>query len=96
MMGDGSSTCGGCARLVDAAGYDGPIEVEILNPAIWDLPRAELMRTMIDRFETCVRLAALRRRRPRREPVRQHDAPLRAAGRGSRARPRGPSRAAAR
>ena len=38
--------------LVDAAGYDGPIEVEILNPAIWDLPRAELMRTVTERFES--------------------------------------------
>ena len=40
--------------MIDAAGYDGPIEVEILNPAIWDLPRAELMRTTIERFEQCV------------------------------------------
>ena len=44
MMGDGIIDLHGFRALVDAAGYDGPIEVEILNPAIWDLPRAELMR----------------------------------------------------
>ena len=54
MMGDGIIDLHAIRALVDAAGYDGPIEVEILNPAIWDLPRAELMRTVISRFETCV------------------------------------------
>ena len=54
MMGDGIIDLRRLRALVEAAGYDGPIEVEILNPAIWDLPRAELMTTMIDRFETCV------------------------------------------
>jgi sugar phosphate isomerase/epimerase len=54
MMGDGIIDLRRLRSLVDAAGYDGPIEVEILNPAIWDLPRAELMTTMIERFETCV------------------------------------------
>ena len=54
MMGDGIIELRRLRELVDAAGYDGPIEVEILNPAIWDLPREELMRTMIERFETCV------------------------------------------
>ncbi len=54
MMGDGIIDLHGFRSMIDAAGYDGPIEVEILNPAIWDLPRAELMRTTIDRFEQCV------------------------------------------
>jgi sugar phosphate isomerase/epimerase len=54
MMGDGIIDLAGIRELVDAAGYDGPIEVEILNPAIWDLPRAELMGTVIERFERCV------------------------------------------
>ena len=54
MMGDGIIDLRRLRALVDAAGYDGPIEVEILNPAIWDLPRAELMGTMIERFERCV------------------------------------------
>lgn len=54
MMGDGIIDLASIRAMVDAAGYDGPIEVEILNPAIWDLPRAELMRTVIERFERCV------------------------------------------
>jgi sugar phosphate isomerase/epimerase len=54
MMGDGIIDLAGIRALVDAAGYDGPIEVEILNPAIWDLPRAELMRTVTERFDRCV------------------------------------------
>jgi sugar phosphate isomerase/epimerase len=54
MMGDGIIDLAGFRAMIDAAGYDGPIEVEILNPAIWDLPRAELMRTTIERFEQCV------------------------------------------
>lgn len=54
MMGDGIIDLAGFSALVEAAGYYGPIEVEILNPAIWDLPRAELMRTVIDRFDRCV------------------------------------------
>jgi sugar phosphate isomerase/epimerase len=54
MMGDGIIDLARIRGLVDAAGYDGPIEVEILNPAVWDLPRAELMGTVIERFERCV------------------------------------------
>ncbi len=54
MMGDGIIDLRRLRGLVDAAGYDGPIEVEILNPAIWDLPRAELMGTVTERFERCV------------------------------------------
>ena len=52
MMGDGIIELRRLRELVDAAGYDGPIEVEILNPAIWELPREELMRTVIERFES--------------------------------------------
>jgi sugar phosphate isomerase/epimerase len=54
MMGDGIIDIAGIRERVDAAGYDGPIEVEILNPAVWELPRAELMGTVIERFERCV------------------------------------------
>ena len=38
MMGDGIIDLHGFSAMIEAAGYDGPIEVEILNPAIWDLP----------------------------------------------------------
>jgi len=54
MMGDGIIDLHGFSAMIEAAGYDGPIEVEILNPAIWDLPRAELMRLTVERFERCV------------------------------------------
>ena len=54
MMGDGIIDLQGFSAMIEAAGYHGPIEVEILNPAIWDLPRAELMRLTVERFERCV------------------------------------------
>jgi sugar phosphate isomerase/epimerase len=54
MMGDGIIDLHGFSAMIEAAGYYGPIEVEILNPAIWDLPRAELMQTTVERFERCV------------------------------------------
>ena len=54
MMGDGIIDLPAFSAMIEAAGYDGPIEVEILNPAIWDLPRAELMTTTVERFERCV------------------------------------------
>ena len=54
MMGDGIIDLHGFSAMIEAAGYVGPIEVEILNPAIWDLPREELMRTTVERFERCV------------------------------------------
>ena len=54
MMGDGIIDLPAFSARIAAAGYDGPIEVEILNPAIWDLPRAQLMRATVERFERCV------------------------------------------
>jgi sugar phosphate isomerase/epimerase len=54
MMGDGIIDLHGFSAMIEAAGYVGPIEVEILNPAIWDLPRAELMALTVERFERCV------------------------------------------
>jgi sugar phosphate isomerase/epimerase len=54
MMGDGIIDLHGFSAMIEAAGYDGPIEVEILNPAIWDLPRDELMNLTVERFERCV------------------------------------------
>ena len=54
LMGDGIIDIPALRAQVEAGGYDGPIEVEILNPAIWELPREELMRTTVERFERCV------------------------------------------
>jgi hypothetical protein len=39
---------------VDQAGYDGPIEVEIFNQAIWDSDPNPVLQKMIDRFVALV------------------------------------------
>jgi sugar phosphate isomerase/epimerase len=38
VMGDGVIDLRGLRRLVDAAGYNGPIEAEIFNPTLWSMP----------------------------------------------------------
>jgi sugar phosphate isomerase/epimerase len=53
MMGDGVIDLPRIRALVEAAGYSGPIEVEVINPALARLPTAELMTTVIERFECC-------------------------------------------
>ena len=50
MMGDGVIDLPRIRRLVDAAGYDGPIEVEVINPALAEVPTAELIATVRERF----------------------------------------------
>lgn len=50
MMGDGVIDIAEIRKAVDAAGYAGPIEVEILNQKIWDMPGDELLPLMIERF----------------------------------------------
>jgi sugar phosphate isomerase/epimerase len=51
MMGDGVIDLPRIRTLVEAAGYDGPIEVEVINPALSELPTAELLSTVRERFE---------------------------------------------
>jgi sugar phosphate isomerase/epimerase len=53
MMGDGVIDLPRIRALVEAAGYDGPIEVEVINPAMAEFATAELMSTVIERFERC-------------------------------------------
>ena len=50
MMGDGVIDLPRIRALVERAGYDGPIEVEVINPALAELPTAELMTTVRERF----------------------------------------------
>ncbi len=50
MMGDGFIELRRLRTAVDAAGYDGPIEVEIFNQAIWDAPGDEVLALMCRRF----------------------------------------------
>lgn len=50
MMGDGVIQLRRLRTAVDAAGYDGPIEVEILNQSLWDTPGDEILTLMKERY----------------------------------------------
>jgi sugar phosphate isomerase/epimerase len=52
MMGDGIIDLRRLRTLVDAAGYTGPIEVEIFNRTIWDSPGNEVLSSIIQRYLT--------------------------------------------
>ena len=54
LMGDGIIDIRALRERVEAGGYDGPIEVEVINPAVWDLPRDELLGAVRERFATSV------------------------------------------
>ena len=54
MMGDGCIDIHRIRTLVEAAGYAGFIEVEILNQAIWDQPGDEVLQRMKERYLSCV------------------------------------------
>jgi sugar phosphate isomerase/epimerase len=50
MMGDGIIDLRYLRTQVDAAGYTGPIEVEIFNRSIWDAPGHEILSLMTQRY----------------------------------------------
>jgi len=50
MMGDGAIDLPGLRRLVDQAGYEGPIEVEVINPALAEVPGDELIRRVRESY----------------------------------------------
>jgi len=50
MMGDGVIDIRPLRVAVEQAGYTGPIEVEIFNQAIWDMPGDEVLKLMCARF----------------------------------------------
>lgn len=50
MMGDGVIEIRAIRQAVEAAGYTGPIEVEIFNQAIWDTPGDAVLALMCQRF----------------------------------------------
>ena len=54
MMGDGVIDLRGLRSAVDAAGYTGPIEVEIFNRTIWDTPGDQTLALMVRRYLECV------------------------------------------
>ena len=50
MMGDGVIEIRRMRQAVEKAGYHGPIEVEIMNQAIWDQPGDETLKIMKERY----------------------------------------------
>jgi sugar phosphate isomerase/epimerase len=50
LPGDGVIDFGHIGGLVSAAGYRGPVEVEVFNPAVWALPGQEALRQVIERY----------------------------------------------
>jgi len=52
MMGDGVIDLRRIRRLIEAAGYTGPQEVEILSTDWWNRPGDEVIKTCIDRYNT--------------------------------------------
>ncbi|PZE22775.1 sugar phosphate isomerase/epimerase family protein [Paenibacillus xerothermodurans] len=50
MMGDGVIEIRRIREAVEAAGYNGPIEVEIFNRAVWDAPGDEVLALMKERY----------------------------------------------
>lgn len=54
MMGDGVIEIRRIREAVDAAGYQGSIEVEIFNQKIWDAPGDEVLDLMVERFQALV------------------------------------------
>jgi sugar phosphate isomerase/epimerase len=53
VMGDGLIELRRLREAVDATGYDGPIEVEIFNRQVWDMPADEALALVKERFLTC-------------------------------------------
>jgi sugar phosphate isomerase/epimerase len=50
LMGDGIIDLRGLRRMIEGAGYDGPIEVEVINPALAAVPPDELLADIAARF----------------------------------------------
>jgi sugar phosphate isomerase/epimerase len=50
MMGDGHIQLRRIRAMVEAAGYRGPIEVEIFNRALWDMPGDAVLAQMAERY----------------------------------------------
>lgn len=54
QLGDGAVDFRWFREQVDAAGYDGPIEVEIFNPDLWARDGAEVLAEVADRYRALV------------------------------------------
>ena len=51
MMGDGSIELRRLREASDAAGYDGPVEVEIFNQELWDAPGQQVFDLALARYQ---------------------------------------------
>lgn len=54
MMGDGVIDFTSIGRWVTAAGYDGPVEVEIFNQQIWDTDADQVLATIKERWDQLI------------------------------------------
>jgi sugar phosphate isomerase/epimerase len=54
MMGDGVIELRRIRTSVDETGYDGPIEVEIMNESLWARPLDEIFKMTVARYLACV------------------------------------------
>ncbi|MEU5026295.1 sugar phosphate isomerase/epimerase family protein [Streptomyces milbemycinicus] len=54
QLGDGAVDFRWFREHVDATGFDGPIEVEIFNPALWARDGAEVLAEVAERYRTLV------------------------------------------
>lgn len=54
MMGDGVADNRSLREAIDRAGYGGPIEVEIFNQSIWDMPGDDVLALLVERFTALV------------------------------------------
>jgi sugar phosphate isomerase/epimerase len=54
MMGDGIVELRKVRGWVEAAGYTGPVEVEIFSDRWWSRPAEEVLATCIERYNTVV------------------------------------------
>jgi sugar phosphate isomerase/epimerase len=54
LMGDGCIDIPGIRAMVESAGFDGPIEVEIFSEQHWTEDQADYLRRIIERYDTAV------------------------------------------
>jgi sugar phosphate isomerase/epimerase len=54
VMGDGVIDNRALRLAVDAAGYCGPIEVEVFNQTLWDTPGDDVLKKVVERFTALV------------------------------------------
>ena len=54
LPGDGHADLARLFRAISAAGYTGPIEVEVLSDAVWAMPGDEVLETLVGRIDAAL------------------------------------------